>query len=103
MYALAHENVRFELNQIILPFFLSLTGSLLAVIFGVWVLASFAGSMVAFPLQTGVAGLIITVTFLFVPLIVILAAYGKIFRIARAHARGRGVSSFKKVPLFKPC
>ncbi|CAH3147989.1 unnamed protein product [Porites lobata] len=72
------------------------TGSLLAVIFGVWVLASFAGSMVAIPVQTGVTGLIITVTFLFVPLIVILAAYGKIFRIARAHAHGRGVSSFKK-------
>ncbi|CAH3147993.1 unnamed protein product, partial [Porites lobata] len=70
--------------------------SLLAVIFGVWVLASFAGSMVEFPLQTGVKGLIITVTFLFVPLIVILAAYGKIFRIARAHAHGRGTSSFKK-------
>ena len=85
-----------------LHFFLSLTGSLLAVIFGVWVLASFAGSMIEFPLQTGVAGLITTVTFLFVPLIVTLAAYGKIFRKARAHARGRGVSSFKKVPLFKP-
>ncbi|CAH3029173.1 unnamed protein product, partial [Porites evermanni] len=70
--------------------------SLLAVIFGVWVLASFAGSMVAIPVQTGVTGLIITVTFVFAPLIVILAVYGKIFRIARAHARGRGVSSFKK-------
>ena len=93
----------FELNQFILHFFLSLTGSLLAVIFGVWVLASFAGSMVVFPLQTGVTGLIITVTFLFVPLIVILAAYGKIFSIARALARGRGVSSFKKVPLINPC
>ena len=90
----------FELNQFILHFFLSLTGSLLAVIFGLWVLASFAGSMVVFPLQTDVTGLIITVTFLFVPLIVILAAYGKIFSIARAHARGRGVSSFKKVPLI---
>ena len=95
--------MRFELNQSILPLFLSPTGSLLAVIFGVWVLASFAGSMVEFPLQTGVTGLIITVTFLFVPLIVILAAYGKIFRIARAYAHGRGTSSFKKVPLFKPC
>ena len=71
--------------------------------FGVWVLASFAGSMVEFPLQTGVTTLLIIVTFLFVPLIVILAAYGKIYRIARAHARGRGVSSFKKVPMFKPC
>ena len=76
---------------------------MLAIIFGVWVLASFAGSMVEIPLQTGVAGLIITVTFLFVPFIVILAAYGKVFRIARAHAHGRGTSSFKKVPLFKPC
>ena len=95
--------MRFELNQIImLHFFLSLTGSLLAVIFGVWVLASFAGLMVAIPVQTGVTGLIITVAFLFVPLIVILAAYGKIFRIARAHARGRGVTSLKKVPMFKP-
>ena len=76
---------------------------MLAVIFGVWVLASFAGLMVAIPVETGVTGLIITVTFLLVPLIVILAAYGKIFRIARAHAHGRGTSSFKKVPLFKPC
>ena len=85
-----------------LHFFLSLTGSLLAVIFGVWVLASFAGSMVAIPVPTDVTGLILTVTFVFVPLTVILAAYGKIFRIARAHARGRGVSSFKKVRMFKP-
>ena len=82
---------------------MSLIGSFLAITFGVWVVASFAGSMIEFPLQTGVTGLTITVTFLFVPLIVILAAYSKIFRIARAHARGRGTSSFKKVPLFKPC
>ena len=42
-------------------------------------------------------GIIITVAFFFTPLIVILVAYGTIFHIARAHARGRGVSSFKKV------
>ena len=42
-------------------------------------------------------GIIVTVAFFFTPLIVILVAYGTIFHIARAHARGRGVSSFKKV------
>ncbi|CAH3123959.1 unnamed protein product [Porites lobata] len=41
-------------------------------------------------------GIIVTVAFFFTPLIVILVAYGTIFHIARAHARGRGVSSFKK-------
>ena len=42
-------------------------------------------------------GIIVTVAFFFTPLIVILVAYGTIFHIARAHARSRGVSSFKKV------
>ena len=42
-------------------------------------------------------GIIITVALFFTPLIVILVAYGTIFHIARAHARGRDVSSFKKV------
>ena len=42
-------------------------------------------------------GIIVPVAFFFTPLIVILVAYGTIFHIARAHARGRGVSSFKKV------
>ena len=46
-------------------------------------------------------GVIVTVSFFFVPLTVILGAYGTIFQIARAHARGRGVSSFKKVLLFR--
>lgn len=77
-----------------------IAGSILAIIFGVWALALFAGSMVMFPLPNGVAGVIITVAFLFVSLLVILAAYGKIFDIARAHAHGRDPSSFKKV-LFK--
>ena len=38
-------------------------------------------------------GIIVTVTFFFTSLIVILVAYGTIFHIAR----GRGVISFKKV------
>ena len=74
---------------------------MLAIIFGVWVLALFAGSMEKFPLQKGVAGLIIIVAFLFVPLIVILVAYCKIFQIARAHASRGGIRSFKKVLLLK--
>ena len=80
-----------------------LTESVLAVIIVVWVLASLAGSMVKFPLYFGIRGMITTVAFCFVPLVVILVAYGKIFHIARAHARGRGTSSFKKVLLFKAC
>ena len=74
---------------------------MLAIIFGVWVLALFAGSMEKFPLQKGVAGLIIIVAFLFVPLIVILVAYCKIFQIARARASRGGIRSFKKVLLLK--
>lgn len=57
--------------------------------------------MEKFPLQKGVADLIIIVAFLFVPLLVILVAYCKIFHIARAHARRRGIRSFKKVLLLK--
>lgn len=72
--------------------------SVLGIIFVAWVLASFAGSMnELLPIeQQKFYGLIVTVTFFFTPLIVILGAYGTIFHIARAHARGRGVSSFKK-------
>ena len=46
---------------------------------------------------TGERTIIVTVAFFFTALIVILVAYGTIFHVARAHARGRGVSSFKKV------
>ena len=72
---------------------------MVAIIVVVWILSSLAGSMVEFlPLeQKKFYGIIVTVAFFFTPLIVILVAYGTIFHIARAHARGRGVSSFKKV------
>ena len=75
------------------------TGSVVAIIVAVWILSSLAGSMIEFlPLeQEKFYGIIITVAFFFTPLIVILVAYGTIFHIARAHARGRDVSSFKKV------
>lgn len=45
-------------------------------------------------------GIIVTAVFFFVPLAIILGAYGTIFHIARAHARGVGKSSFKKVMGF---
>ena len=72
---------------------------MVAVIFIAWVLASFAGTMAAFLLreQNKFYGIIVTVTFFFIPLIVVLGAYGTIFRIAMVHARRRGVNSFKKV------
>ena len=72
---------------------------MVAIIVVVWILSSLAGSMVEFlPLEhKKFYGIIITFVFFFTPLIVILVAYGTIFHIARAHARGRGVSSFKKV------
>ena len=72
---------------------------MVAIIVVVWILSSLAGSMIKFlPLeQEKFYGIIVTVAFFFTPLIVILVAYGTIFHIARAHARGRGVSSFKKV------
>ena len=82
------------------PFvYLLFTGSVVAIIVVVWILSSLAGSMIEFlPLeQKKFYGIIVTVAFFFTPLIVILVAYGTIFHIARAHARGRGVSSFKKV------
>ena len=75
----------------------------LAIIFIAWVLAILAGTMVKY---LGIKnqkfyGVIVTVNFYFVPLTIILGAYGTIFQIARAHARGRGVSSFKKVLRFR--
>ena len=75
----------------------------LAIIFIVWVLAILAGTMREFLGTENVKfyGVIVTVNFFFVPLTIILGAYGTIFQIARAHARGRGVSSFKKVLLFR--
>ena len=42
-------------------------------------------------------GMMVTIPFFIVPLIIILSTYAVIFRIASAHARGRGVRSFKKV------
>ena len=76
-----------------------IAGVVLAIIFVAWVLASLAGSISEFLDKNNKKyyGIIVTVAFFFVPLIVILGAYGTIFHIARAHARGRGVSSFKKV------
>ena len=75
----------------------------LAIIFVAWVLAILAGTMIEFIGMKNVKfyGVIVTVNFFFVPLIIILGAYGTIFQIARAHARGRGVSSFKKVLPFR--
>ena len=75
----------------------------LAIIFIVWVLAILAGTMREFLGTENVKfyGVIVTVNFFFVPLTIILGAYGTIFQIARAHARGRGVSSFKKVLLLR--
>ena len=72
---------------------------MVAIIVVVCILSSLAESMIEFlPLeQKKFYGIIVTVAFFFTPLIVILVAYGTIFHIARAHARGRGVSSFKKV------
>ena len=78
------------------------TGVVLAIIFVVWVLAILAGTMKEF-LDTKnetFYGVIVTVNFYFVPLTIILGAYGTIFQIARGHARGRGISSFKKVLPF---
>jgi len=75
------------------------TGVVLTIIFVAWVLATLAGTMSEFldKKDKKFYGVIVTVNFFFVPLTIILGAYGTIFRIARAHARGRGVSSFKKV------
>ncbi|XP_068709407.1 adenosine receptor A2b-like isoform X3 [Montipora foliosa] len=75
----------------------NLAGVILVIIVVAWLLASFAGSMREFlGKEDKKYGIIVTVVFFFVPLVIILAAYGTIFHIARAHARGRGVSSFKK-------
>jgi len=79
------------------------TGVVLTIIVLVWVLATLAGTMREFldDKDKKFYGIIVTVNFFFVPLTIILGAYGTIFQIARAHARGRGVSSFKKVVLFR--
>ena len=81
---------------------LCFAGAILAIIFVAWMLALLAGSMMEFLTLKAKKyyGIIVTVTFFFLPLVIILAAYGTIFHIARAHARGRGVSSFKKVMWF---
>ncbi|XP_078358568.1 histamine H2 receptor-like [Oculina patagonica] len=70
----------------------------LAIIFVAWVLSILAGAQVEFldVNNKKYYGVIVTVAFFFVPLAVILGAYGTIFHIARAHARARGSSSFKK-------
>jgi len=64
----------------------------IAVILVAWVLAVLAGTLDEF---LGERDVVLTVAFFFVPLAIILATYGTIFFIARA--RGRGVSSFRKV------
>ena len=78
-------------------------GVVLAIIFVAWVLAILAGTLIEFLDKTKKKyyGVIVTVAFFFVPLAVILVAYGTIFHIARAHARARGSSSFKKVKLIR--
>lgn len=47
--------------------------------------------------ETKVYGFVVTSVFFFVPLVIIFTTYGVIFHIARKHARGRGVRSFRKV------
>ena len=71
------------------------TGVVIAISCGAWILAILAGTMRGFKMDE-FYGIIVIAIFLFIPLIVILVAYGKIFQIARAHAHGRGNSSFKK-------
>ncbi len=75
----------------------------MAIILVAWILAILAGAQNEFLDKNNKKyyGVIVTVTFFFVPLAVILGAYGTIFHIARAHARARGSSSFKKVPLLR--
>lgn len=77
-----------------------LTGWILAIIFFAWALAIFAGLMSEIKAFKKFLGIIVTAVFFFVPLAIILGAYGTIFHIARAHARGVGKSSFKKVMGF---
>lgn len=69
---------------------------ILAIIFFAWALAIFAGLMSEIKALKKFLGIIVTAVFFFVPLAIILGAYGTIFHIARAHARGVGKSSFKK-------
>lgn len=63
----------------------------IAVILLAWILAILAGTSIEFlGVKTYRPGVVLTVA-------IILGTYGTIFYIARAHARGRGGSSFKKV------
>ncbi|KAK3697022.1 hypothetical protein QZH41_012487 [Actinostola sp. cb2023] len=64
-----------------------------------WALALFAGCLqliISPKVRQRVYGIVVSVVFFFVPLAIILVTYGIIFKIASAHARGRGVRSFKK-------
>ena len=71
----------------------------IAIIVVSWILATLAGTTLEFldKKYRKFYGVIVTVVFFFVPLCIILGAYGAIFRVARAHARGRDVGSFRKV------
>lgn len=71
----------------------------IAVILVTWILATLAGTAIELldVKYKKFYGVIVTVVFFFVPLAIILGAYGAIFNIARSHARGREVGSFKKV------
>ena len=75
----------------------------LAIICVAWVLATVAGTLrECLDIDDkSYYGVIVTVVFFFVPLAIILGAYGTIFHIARAHARARGGGSFKKVPVLR--
>lgn len=76
----------------------------MAVILVAWILAIFAGTSTEFLNSKFYRpGVVLTVAFFFVPLAIILGAYGTIFYIAWAHARGRGGSSFKKVFSIRLC
>ncbi|KAJ7356291.1 hypothetical protein OS493_025399 [Desmophyllum pertusum] len=66
-----------------------------------WILAILAGTMKE--LMDELYGVILAAVFFFIPLIIILVAYGKISQVAIAHARGRGNSSFRKVLFIPHC
>lgn len=72
----------------------------MAIILVVWILTTLAGTSNEFFFNGKYGkfyGAFVTVVFFFVPLAIILGAYGTIFHVARAHAHGREVGSFRKV------
>ncbi|KAJ7333657.1 hypothetical protein OS493_017201 [Desmophyllum pertusum] len=97
------EDIVFDVSFCILALLIVFDNSLvigvvIAISCGAWILATLAGTTMEFLDEKNkkLYGVIVTAIFFFIPLIIILVAYGKIFQIARAHARGRGNSSFRK-------